>query len=75
MKSKCIKRENLIDNSTVAIVANTTIVWGHPITKYSCYIIPIHQHSDPEIVLQNSTLEDCENAFTETLENDLCDIN
>jgi hypothetical protein len=43
--------------------------------SFSCYVIPIQQHSEPEILLQNSTLEECEIAFVETLENDLCDIN
>ena len=86
MKSKCIKRENLLDGSVVAIVEthveeSHTVVdrYGNlvdfPAVSFSCYVIPAHQYSDPEILAQNSTLEECETAFIETLENDLCDLN
>jgi len=92
MRSKCIKRENLIDGSVVIIVKGTAgTKWEsgsqeriHQIdnsTKkewFSCYVLPGHQHSDkdrayffPEILVSYSTLEECETAFIETLENDL----
>jgi hypothetical protein len=71
MKSKTMRSETLLNGDIVVIVRTTF----SDSVSFSCYVIPTHQHSDPEIVLQNSTLEDCENALAETLENDLCDIN
>ena len=71
MKSKTVRSETLLGGDIVVIVKTT---FSNSVS-FSCYIIPIQQHSDPEIVLQNSTLADCETAFAETLENDLCDIN
>ena len=71
MKSKTVRSETLLCGDIVVIVKTTF----SDSVSFSCYVISTHQHSDPEIVLQNSTLEDCENAFAETLEDDLCDIN
>jgi hypothetical protein len=91
MKSRIVKSETLIDKSVVIIVKGTagtewesgsqTIHRIHQIDNtprkewYSCYVLPSHQHSEPEILVSYSTLEECETAFIETLEDDLCDIN
>ena len=77
-RKRYVKRESLLDGSTVVIEETEyrNIIWTATewFKSYACYVISHHQCSDSEIILQDATREECEIAFVETLENDLCDI-
>jgi hypothetical protein len=77
-RKRCVKRESLLGGDSLVIVetVHRNIVWTATewFKSYACFIVSHHYGSDNEIILQDATLEECEIAFVETLEDDLCDI-